>query len=240
MHWITIPSSFMERDSSSSAFDYDASVIPAIVLAAGRSSRMGRAKALLPLGGGETFLTRIVGTFLDAGVDDVVIVVGHERDEIVQTFTASGLPARFAVNADYDRGQLSSLLAGIAVVDRPGVSAVLMTLVDVPFVSAATVRAVVDHYRRTRAAVVRPTSGARHGHPLLIDRALFGELRAAEHDSGAKPIVRAHASAAGDLPIADEGAYLDIDTVEEYARAISDRSIAGADDARPARRPGSL
>ena len=178
MHWITIPSSFMERDSSSSAFDYDASVIPAIVLAAGRSSRMGRAKALLPLGGGETFLTRIVGTFLDAGVDDVVIVVGHERDEIVQTFAASGLPARFAVNADYDRGQLSSLLAGIAVVDRPGVSAVLMTLVDVPFVSAATVRAVVDHYRRTRAAVVRPTSGARHGHPLLIDRALFGELRA--------------------------------------------------------------
>ena len=89
MHWITIPSSFMERDSSSSAFDYDASVIPAIVLAAGRSSRMGRAKALLPLGGGETFLTRIVGTFLDAGVDDVVIVVGHERDEIVQTFAAS-------------------------------------------------------------------------------------------------------------------------------------------------------
>jgi molybdenum cofactor cytidylyltransferase len=230
----------MGRDSSSSAFDYDASVIPAIVLAAGRSSRMGRSKALLPLGDGETFLTRIVRTFLDAGVDDVVIVVGHERDEIVRSFAASGLPARFAVNADYDRGQLSSLLAGLAVVDRPGVSAVLMTLVDVPFVSAATVRAVVDHYRRTRAAIVRPTSGVRHGHPLLIDRALFGELRAAEHDSGAKPIVRAHASAAGDLPIADEGAYLDIDTVEEYARAISDRSIADAGDARPARRPGSL
>ena len=230
----------MTRDSSSSAFDYDASVIPAIVLAAGRSSRMGRSKALLPLGDGETFLTRIVRTFLDADVDDVVIVVGHERDEIVRSFAASGLPARFAVNADYDRGQLSSLLAGLAVVDRPGVSAVLMTLVDVPFVSAATVRAVVDHYRRTRAAIVRPTSGGRHGHPLLIDRALFGALRTAEHDSGAKPIVRAHASPAGDLPIADEGAYQDIDTVEDYARAISDRSIADAGEARPTRRPGFL
>src|SRR5438874_3731790 len=109
MHWITIPSSFMERDSSSSAFDYDASMIPAIVLAAGRSSRMGRAKATLPLGDGDTFLTRIVRTFLEAGVDDVVIVIGHEAEAIANSFVASGLPARFAINPQYDLGQLSSL-----------------------------------------------------------------------------------------------------------------------------------
>ena len=237
MHRITIPSSFTARDSNSSAFDYDACVIPAIVLAAGRSSRMGRAKALLPLGDGETFLTRIARTFLEAGIDDIVIVVGHDRDAIVRSFAASGLPARFAVNADYDRGQLSSLVAGLGVVDRPGVTAVLVTLVDVPFVSAATVRAVVDHYRQTRAPVVRPTSGDRHGHPLLIDRALFDELRAGADVSGAKPVVRAHATAIGNLPIADEGAYLDIDTVEEYAQAISDRSNGGA--AYPTRTPSA-
>ena len=57
-----------------------ASVIPAIVLAAGRSSRMGRAKATLPAGDGHTFLTRIVRTLLDAGVDDVIVVVGHDAD----------------------------------------------------------------------------------------------------------------------------------------------------------------
>ena len=73
----------------------------------------------------------------------------------------SGLPARFVVNRDYDRGQLSSLLAGLDVVDRPGVAAVLVTLVDVPLVSAATVRAVIDCYRRTRAPIVRPTSRRR-------------------------------------------------------------------------------
>ena len=65
---------------------------------------MGRAKASLPLGGDDTFLTRIVRTFLAAGVDDVVVVVGHEADDIVTTFVASGLPARFVVNRDYDRG----------------------------------------------------------------------------------------------------------------------------------------
>jgi molybdenum cofactor cytidylyltransferase len=137
-------------------------VIPAIVLAAGRSSRMGRAKATLPTGDGHTFLTRIVQTLLDAGVDDVIVVVGHDAEAIARSFSESGLPARFVVNREYDRGQLSSLLAGLNAIDRPGVSAVLVTLVDVPLVSASTVRAVVDGYRRSRAPIVRPTSGERH------------------------------------------------------------------------------
>jgi len=117
-----------------------ASVIPAIVLAAGRSSRMGRAKASLAVDDADTFLTRIVRTFHAAGIDDVIVVVGHEADEIARVFSRSGLPARFVVNADYDRGQLSSLLAGLSVIDRPGVTAVLVTLVDVPLVSAAPLK----------------------------------------------------------------------------------------------------
>ena len=195
-----------------------ASVIPAIVLAAGRSSRMGRAKATLPAGAHHTLLTRIVQTFRDAGVDDVIVVVGHDADAIAKSFSESGLPARFVVNREYDRGQLSSLLAGLNAIDRPGVSAVLVTLVDVPLVSAATVRAVVASYGVTHAPIVRPTSGARHGHPLLLDRSVFAALRAADPETGAKPIVRAHASPAGDIPIDDEGAFTDIDTPGEYQR----------------------
>jgi molybdenum cofactor cytidylyltransferase len=200
-----------------------ASMIPAIVLAAGRSSRMGRAKATLPAGDGHTFLTRIVKTFIDADVDDVIVVVGHEADAIAADFSQSGLPARFVVNRDYDRGQLSSLLAGLNAIDRPGVPAVLVTLVDVPLVSTATVRAVVDSYRRTGAPIVRPTSGDRHGHPMLIDRSLFALLRSADMATGAKPIVRAHASAEGDIAIDDEGAFIDIDTEDEYRKVIGAR-----------------
>ena len=181
----------------------------------------------------DTFLTRIVRTFLAAGVDDVVVVVGHEADEVIGAFTPSGLRARFVDNRDYDRGQLSSLLAGLAVVDRPGVHAMLVTLVDVPLVSEATVRAVIDRYRQTHAPIVRPTSGARHGHPLLIDRSLFCRLRAADPDSGAKPIVRAHASLTGDVDIADEGAFLDIDTTDDYARLLAGR-VNPANGAGPA------
>ena len=207
-------------------------VIPVIVLAAGRSSRMGRAKALLPLGEGDTFLTRIARTFLDAGVGDVVIVVGHDAEAIVARFQESGLRARFVLNREYDRGQLSSLVAGLDVVDRPGTAATLVTLVDVPLVSAATVRAVLDHYAATRAPIVRPTSGSRHGHPLLLDRRLFGALRTADPAGGAKPIVRAYASAAGDLSIADEGAFIDIDTADDYQRVINGRWLADGDRRR--------
>ena len=200
-----------------------ARMIPAIVLAAGRSARMGRAKATLPLGGGDSFLTRIVRTFLEAGVDDVIVVVGHDAEAIVSHVAQSGLPARFVANPAYDRGQLSSLVAGLGVVDRPGVAAVLVTLVDVPLVSASTIRAVIECYRRTHAPVVRPTSGTRHGHPLLIDRSLFDALRAADPSTGAKPLVRAHASPAGDLEVDDEGAFTDIDTEEDYLKSITYR-----------------
>jgi molybdenum cofactor cytidylyltransferase len=122
------------------------------------------------------------------------------------------------------------LIAGLNAVDRPGIAAVLLTLVDVPLVSESTVRAVIDGYRRTRAPIVRPTSGARHGHPLLIDRSLFDALRAADPATGAKPIVRAHASAAGDIAVDDEGAFLDVDTEEDYQRVIASRFGGAAGD----------
>lgn len=192
-------------------------MIPAIVLAAGLSTRMGgRPKALLPIDEHETFLTRIVRTFLDAAIDDVVVVLGHEASEVALSLARSGLAARTVVNPAYETGQLSSIMAGLSVVDRPGVAAMLVTLVDVPLVARATVRAVVDRYLATRAPIVRPTWGARHGHPVMIDRSLFGELRRADPAEGIKPVVRAHASPAGDLLIEDEGAFVDVDTREEY------------------------
>jgi CTP:molybdopterin cytidylyltransferase MocA len=179
---------------------------------------MGRSKATLPLPNGDTFLSRIVATFLDAGIDDVVVVVGHEAELVVSTFNQSGLPARFVRNPDFERGQFSSILAGLRAIDRPGVAAMLLTLVDVPLVNGATVRAVLDQYRRTHAPIVRPTSGSRHGHPVLIDRSVFDELRRADPAAGAKPVVRAHASAAGDIEIADEGAFTDFDTPHDLAK----------------------
>ena len=100
------------------------------------------------------------------------------------------------------------------------VRALLLTLVDVPLVNASTVRAVVERYRATGAPIVRPVRGLAHGHPVLIDRSLFAQLRSADRSQGAKPIVRSHVSPAGDVEVDDAGSFLDIDTPDEYARAI--------------------
>ena len=199
-------------------------VIPAIVLAAGKSTRMGRPKANLPLESGETFLARIVRTLYAAAVDDVVVVVGHEADAIVTAFARTGATARFVTNADYENGQFSSLLRGLNAVDRPGVVAALVTLVDVPLVNADTVRAVLDRYHRTHAPIVRPVRGQEHGHPVLIDRSLFDQIRRADPSGGAKLVVRAHASARGDVLVDDDGAFRDIDTVDEYERVVGSRA----------------
>jgi molybdenum cofactor cytidylyltransferase len=211
-------------------FYYDDHVIPAIVLAAGKSSRMGRPKGTLPLGGGDTFATRIVRTFAAAAIEDVVIVVGHDADAIVDAFARTDLSPTFVENADFEQGQLSSLLAGLRVVDRPGVVAALVTLVDVPLIGVPTVRAVVERYLTTGAPIVRPVRdigddrdiagrrGQQHGHPVLIDRSLFDVLRRADPRAGAKAIVRAYASSLGDVEVDDDGAFADIDTPAEYER----------------------
>jgi molybdenum cofactor cytidylyltransferase len=199
-------------------------VIPAIILAAGKSTRMGRLKASLPLSDTETFLTQIVRTFHAADVDDVTVVLGHEAERLRQDLSNAGLRPGVVVNEQFEAGQLSSLLTGLDAVDGPEVEAVLLMLVDAPLVSAATVRAVIARYEATRAPIVRPVRGTAHGHPVLIDRSLFGALRAASPASGAKPIVRAHVSAAGDVPVDDDGAFMDIDTPEDYARAVGQGS----------------
>jgi molybdenum cofactor cytidylyltransferase len=197
-------------------------MIPAIVLAAGRSSRMGRPKALLPLGRNETFLSRIVRTLQDARVDDVIVVVGHEHEPIVADFARRDVAARFVINHEYESGQLSSIVTALGIVDRPGVVAALITLVDLPLLKPSTVRAVVDHYRHTRAPIVRPVWAGRHGHPVVIDRALFEALRTADPAHGARPVVHAHASAAGDLEIDDPGAFRDVDTPVEYEALLTE------------------
>ncbi len=181
---------------------------------------MGRSKPLLPLGTGETFVSRIVRSFLEAGVDDVVVVLGHEADAVASNLMESGVAARFVVNEGYQAGQLSSVLRGLNAIDRPGVAAMLLTLVDVPLVSPSTIRAVVARYKSTHAPIVRPVRGDEHGHPVLIDRSLFSLLRMADPSVGAKPVVRDHVSAEGNVAVDDDGAFFDIDTPDAYQRAL--------------------
>ncbi len=190
--------------------------MPALVLAAGRSTRMGRPKALLSVTRvGETFVERLVGTLVAGGIDDVVVVAGEQASAIRARL---GFRARVVVNPDVDQGQLSSIVVGLDVIDRPGVSAVMIAPVDQPLVSETTVRALAEAWRRTRAPIVRPVREGRHGHPVIFDRTLFDELRAADPAQGARAIVHAHTENLADIAVDDDGCFADIDTPADYER----------------------
>lgn len=196
-------------------------MISGIVLAGGKSSRMGQPKALLPIrSAGETFFDRVTRTLLDAGIEDVIVVVGADAVAI-RAGTRPRTGVRIVDNADYEQGQLTSLLAGLRAIDEASrATAALVTLIDVPLVSAATVRTLLAAQREHDAPVVRPVSNGRHGHPVIFGRALFQELHNADPAYGAKPVVRAHAAEMIEVPIDDEGAFADIDTREDYERII--------------------
>jgi len=181
---------------------------------------MGRPKAALPLRDRtETFLARIIRTFIDAGLPEIVVVTGAAADVVRAAAGRVDRRVRFAHNPYWESGQLSSLLAGLSLPPSAAVEAALVTLVDVPFVEAGTVRSVIREWRTSRAPIVRPASGDRHGHPVMFDRAVFGELRTTDPMIGAKAVVRAHADDIRNVEVDDAGAFLDMDTEEEYRDA---------------------
>jgi molybdenum cofactor cytidylyltransferase len=194
-------------------------MLSAVVLAAGESTRMGAPKALLRAPDGRSFITRIVHAFVEAGVADVTVVTGSHHDRIVEAVTvdAPELRPSFARNPDPTRGQLSSLWVGMDAAVGAETEGLLVTLVDVPMLEAATISAVIAAWQRARAPIVRPAIGERHGHPVLFDRALFQELRAAPLDAGAKTVVRRHADRIVNVPVEDEGCLVDIDTPADFA-----------------------
>jgi CTP:molybdopterin cytidylyltransferase MocA len=179
---------------------------------------MGSPKAALLTPDGATFVGRIVTTLRDAGVDDLVIVTGRHHHAVVESIARDhrSTTPRIVRNPDPSRGQLSSLLTGMEIVMTPQTDAMLMTLVDVPLVRVSTVTAVIDAWRRTRAPIVRPAIGDRHGHPVIFDRVLFDELRRAPLDAGAKSVVRAHEHEIVNVSVDDEGCVRDVDTPADY------------------------
>ena len=191
---------------------------PGVILAAGDSTRMGSPKALLLTPDGRTFVAAIAETFLAAGITDVVVVTGRDHERLTDALANARLPVapRIARNPDPSRGQLSSLLTGMDAVVSPGTEAIVVTLVDVPMLSPDTVRLVVSEWQRTRAPIVRPAIGDRHGHPVVFDQRVFSELRSAAPDVGAKSVVRAHANEVLNVPVADEGCLVDVDTPGDY------------------------
>lgn len=178
---------------------------------------MGRPKALLSVGN-KTFLEQIVSALKATKVGPILVVVGHHAEEIKAK--AGKLPVTFVVNKNYARGQLSSLLAAISALEQDAgggsLEAILVHLVDHPFISPSVVDLMIDRFYEAKKLIVIPTYKGKRGHPVLFSSRLFPELIKAPLDQGAKPVVRAHREDTLELETGDEGVVTDIDTPDEY------------------------
>ena len=188
--------------------------VAGIVLAAGASSRMGTNKLLLRLGG-ESVVRRSVRRALEAGLDPVVVVLGHEADRVRAEL--AGLPCRPVVNAEHARGMNTSLGAGIGAVPRDVVAAVV-ALADMPLVTSAMVAELVRRYRASRAPLVVSDYAGTFAPPMLYDRAVFTELEGLEGDGCGKRAVRRHRAEAVFVPW-PASALADLDEPADYERA---------------------
>ena len=187
--------------------------IAGVVLAAGTSSRMGKNKLFLPLGG-KSVLRRAVGTAAGAGLDPVLVVLGHESDRAAAELADLSFTKVF--NAEYARGMNTSVRAGISAVPADASGAVLM-LADMPFVTARMLRELIDRYRAADAPLVVSTYGDVLAPPILYGRALFGELRALDGDGCGKRVVKAHRAEAIEVEW-PPAALTDLDLPEDIER----------------------
>ena len=180
---------------------------------------MGRPKAALTLGQtGETLIARVIRTLLAGGAPGVAVVAGAHVDAVRNAMPAHEPRARLVEHSGWHQGQLSSLLAGLAAIDNPLLEGALIMLVDVPLAKPATVAAIIAEWRRSRAPIVRPASGDRHGHPVLFDRSVFQDLREADPKVGAKAVFEKHRPRIINVEVNDPGAFEDIDTPRDYDR----------------------
>lgn len=197
------------------------SQVGGVILAAGASSRMGRPKGALPLNPeGETVIQRVVRVMFEAGVPRVVVVVGAHPG-VADSLDRADRRLGIVHHPDWAEGQLSSLQCGLRALRQDGaVEGAIVTLVDVPLVRPETVVQLLKAWQRTGAPIVRPMCGDSHGHPVLFDAAVLPDLLAADPQYGAKPVLRAHEPQIVNVLVEDAGAFFDLDTPDDYARAL--------------------
>jgi molybdenum cofactor cytidylyltransferase len=191
-------------------------MICAIVLAAGRSVRMGTQKLLLPYGG-TTVIGRVVDAVVGAAVERTVVVTGADHERVAEAL--AGRDVVLVRNPDGEGDMLSSVRCGVAAV--PGeCEAAMVVLGDQPSISAGLIEKLVRAYRGAGRGIAVPTYEGRRGHPVLFSRRYFGEVMTGFEGEGLRGLLLAHPEDVLEVAAATSGVLVDIDTPEDYRRAV--------------------
>lgn len=196
-------------------------MISAIILAAGTSSRMkGSNKLLLPLAG-KTSIEIVVENIIASGVEEVIIVTGHEAEAIQQLLQS--LPVKFVYNEGYERGMTSSIKKGIAAANGDGY---MICLSDMPFITSQDYLQLKvffeEKVQHDSACICLPVHKGKRSNPVVFSSLYKQEILQHEHEEGCKRILDAHTSNIHYCQVETDGVLRDIDNAEDYSLALSE------------------
>ena len=190
-------------------------MIAAIILAAGKSRRMGQPKMVLPWGK-RTVIEHVITTFRSAGVDDILVVTGAAHELVENALKPYAV--RFIHNNEYAYGEmLSSLQRGLAAMSSE-TEAALIGLGDQPQVQEETVRQVIESYRQSRSGLVMPSFEKRRGHPWLVARPLWKELLNMRSPASPRDFLNRHSADILYVNVETPSILYDLDTPLDYER----------------------
>lgn len=195
--------------------------ISAIVLAAGKSSRMGGPNKLLARLDGEPLVARTTRAATKAGLSEVVVVTGHMKDEIEEKI--AGLPVALAHNPDFAEGMAGSIRIGVDALSGE-TDAVIILLADMPGITSERIGKLIEAYDPdNQHMIVLSTSHGKRGNPVLWDRRFFGELKKLSGDIGARHLITENSGVVAEVELGP-AARLDLDTPEAMQAAGADFS----------------
>jgi molybdenum cofactor cytidylyltransferase len=187
--------------------------VSVIVLAAGTAYRMGRPKQLAHLGG-VPILVHVLRTVREAGLKDIIVVLGSSAEAIKKEVVLEGFGV--VENSAYNQGISGSIKLGLSQVAIEA-GAVLILLADQPLVLSSTLSRLIAEYGRSRPQAAIPTYQGRPGNPVLLDRSLFDKARQLKGDEGFRSILRDSQNVIR-IEVDDPGILLDVDTPEDLER----------------------
>jgi putative nucleotidyltransferase with HDIG domain len=194
----------------------DTTGISTVILAAGSSSRMGRFKPLMELGG-RSVVERVVSVFWEAGINDIRVVTGHCSMELEPHLERLGV--RSLVNANHVDGMFSSVLRALDDLESD-VRAVFILPVDIPLIRAWTLLRLLERHREYPDRIVVPSFRGRRGHPVVIPARYLQAIREWSGAEGLRGALGVHGRETFEVPVADRNILFDVDTPEEYTECL--------------------